>query len=42
MPKTLATATVDRLLQHAHVCRTTGKSMRLTQVLAGQGMSPLD
>ncbi|WP_257963049.1 ATP-binding protein, partial [Micrococcus luteus] len=26
MPKTLATATVDRLLHHAHVCQTTGGS----------------
>ena len=41
MPKTLATATVDRLLHHAHVCQTTGKSVRLTQALAGQGVSPL-
>jgi hypothetical protein len=24
MPKTFATATVDRLLQHAHVCYGTG------------------
>ena len=29
MPKTLATATVDRLLHHAHVCQTTGDSVRL-------------
>ena len=42
MPKTLATATVDRLLHHAHVCQTTGKSVRLTQALAGQGVSPLN
>ena len=41
MPKTLATATVDRLLHHAHICQTTGKSVRLTQALAGQGVSPL-
>ena len=41
MPKTLATATVDRLLHHAHVCQTTGESVRLTQALAGQGVSPL-
>jgi len=31
MPKTLATATVDRLLHHAHVCQTTGESVRLSQ-----------
>lgn len=28
MPKTLATATVDRLLHHAHVCVTDGQSFR--------------
>ena len=28
---------VDRLLHHAHVCQTTGESMRLPQALAGQG-----
>jgi len=36
MPKTLATATVD--LHHAHVCQTSGDSIRLTQVLAGKGV----
>ena len=36
MPKTLATATVDRLLHHAHVCQTSGDSVRLTQALTGQ------
>ena len=41
MPKTLATATVDRLLHHAHICQTTGDSVRLTQALAGKGVSPL-
>jgi DNA replication protein DnaC len=41
MPKTLATATVDRLLHHAHVCQTTGDSVRLSQALAGQGVMPL-
>jgi len=41
MPKTLATATVDRLLHHAHVCQTSGDSVRLTQALAGQGVTPL-
>lgn len=41
MPKILATATVDRLLHHAHVCQTSGESVRLTQALAGQGVSPL-
>lgn len=42
MPKTLATATVDRLLHHAHVCQTTGESVRLSQALAGNGVIPLD
>lgn len=41
MPKTLSTATVDRLLHHAHVCQTSGDSLRLTQAFAGQGVSPL-
>ena len=41
MPKTLATATVDRLLHHAHVCQTSGESARLSQALAGRGVSPL-
>ena len=40
MPKTLATATVDRLLHHAHVCQTSGDSIRLTQALAGKGVTP--
>jgi len=42
MPKTLATATVDRLLHHAHVCQTSGDSVRLSQALNGQGVSPLN
>jgi len=41
MPKTPATATVDRLLHHAQLCQTTGESVRLSQALAGQGVSPL-
>lgn len=41
MPKTLASATVDRLLHHAHVCQTSGDSVRLTQALAGRGVTPL-
>ena len=41
MPKTLATATVDRLLHHAHLCQTTGESIRLAQALAGAGVAPL-
>lgn len=42
MPKTLATATVDRLLHHAHVCQTSGDSVRLTQALAGKGVTRTD
>src|SRR5512144_3033602 len=41
MPKTLATATVDRLLHHAHLCQTSGESVRLAQALAGAGVAPL-
>jgi DNA replication protein DnaC len=41
MPKTLATATVDRLLHHAHLCQTSGDSVRLSQALAGKGVRPL-
>jgi len=41
MPKTLATATVDRLLHHAHVCLTGGDSVRLAQASAGVGVVPL-
>jgi hypothetical protein len=41
MPKTLATATVDRLLHHAHICLTDGDSFRLTQATAGKGVKPL-
>jgi DNA replication protein DnaC len=41
MPKTLATATVDRLLHHAHLCQTSGDSVRLTQALAGKGVTQM-
>jgi DNA replication protein DnaC len=41
MPKTLATATVDRLLHHAHLCQTNGDSIRLSQALTGQGVKTL-
>jgi hypothetical protein len=41
MPKSIATATVDRLLHHAHVLITEGQdSYRLTQATAGKGSSP--
>jgi len=41
MPKTLATATVDRLLHHAHLITTEGDSHRLQQALAGKGVKAL-
>ncbi|MBV6510282.1 MAG: IS21 family transposase IS1415 [Acidimicrobiales bacterium] len=41
MPKTIANATVDRLLHHAHVVLTDGDSIRLTQATAGKGVTPL-
>lgn len=41
MPKTLATATVDRLLHHAHLCVTQGESVRLSEATAGKGVVPL-
>jgi DNA replication protein DnaC len=41
MPKTLATATVDRLLHHAHLVTTQGDSHRLQQALAGKGVKTL-
>jgi DNA replication protein DnaC len=41
MPKALATATVDRLLHHAHVILTDGGSLRLAEALAGKGVVPL-
>jgi DNA replication protein DnaC len=40
MPKTLATATVDRLMHHAHIVVTQGDSYRLTQATSGQGVKP--
>jgi DNA replication protein DnaC len=41
MPKALATATVDRLMHHAHVVLTEGGSLRLAEALAGKGVVPL-
>lgn len=41
MPKTLATATVDRLMHHAHLCVTAGESVRLAQATSGQGVMAL-
>ncbi|MFD1078203.1 ATP-binding protein [Longispora fulva] len=42
MPKTLATATTDRLLHHAHLVPTKGDSHRLAEALAGKGVIPLN
>lgn len=42
MPKTLATATVDRLLHHAHLVLTKGDSHRLAEALTGKGVVPLN
>jgi DNA replication protein DnaC len=41
MPKTLATATVDRLLHHAHIVVTQGDSYRLTEATSGRGVKAL-
>jgi DNA replication protein DnaC len=41
MPKTIANATVDRLLHHAHVVLTAGDSIRLTHATIGKGVKPL-
>lgn len=41
MPKTIANATVDRLMHHAHLVLTTGDSIRLTQATTGKGVTPL-
>ena len=41
MPKTLATAAVDRLLHHAHLVVTEGSSYRLAEAMAGKGVLPL-
>jgi len=40
-PRGLATAAVDRLLDHAHVIVTEGQSHRLTEAVAGHGVRPL-
>ncbi len=41
MPKSLATAAVDRILHHAHVVITEGGSQRLADATAGKGVKPL-
>lgn len=40
MPKTIATATVDRFLHHAHRVETKGESYRLAQAASGKGVMP--
>jgi hypothetical protein len=30
-----------RLLHHAHICQTSGESVRLTQAMAGKGVNAL-
>ena len=40
MPKTLTTATVDRLLHHAHLCQTSYDSVRLSQAMTVKGVKP--
>jgi len=40
-PKGLATAAVDRLLHHAHVIITEGRSHRLAEALDGRGVTSL-
>ncbi|MCG2622700.1 ATP-binding protein [Arthrobacter sp. I2-34] len=42
MPKAIATATVDRLLHHAHLCQTRGESVRLMQAQTGKGTQPMN
>ncbi|MER6273578.1 ATP-binding protein [Streptomyces sp900105755] len=41
IPKTLATATVDRLLHHAHVVVTQGDTHRLAEATTGRGVVTL-
>ncbi|MFF3748520.1 ATP-binding protein [Streptomyces kronopolitis] len=42
MPKTLAGASTDRLMHHAHLVTTSGDSHRLAEALAGKGVVPLN
>jgi DNA replication protein DnaC len=41
MPRTIASALVDRLMHHAHVLVTTGDSVRLSDAADGKGVKPL-
>jgi len=40
MPKTIATAGIDRFMHHAHFVETKGDSHRLAEALAGRGVIP--
>ena len=40
MPKTLATAAVDRLLHNAHLVLTKDDSHRVAEALTGKGVIP--
>jgi DNA replication protein DnaC len=42
MPKTMATAAIDRLMHHAHLIVTTGESFRFTEAKNGGGVTPAD
>lgn len=41
-PKTLATATVNRLLHHAHLVLAKGDSHQLAEALTGKGVMALN
>jgi DNA replication protein DnaC len=41
MPKSMATAAVDRLMHHAHLIITEGESFRLAEAKNGGGVTPL-
>jgi DNA replication protein DnaC len=41
MPRTIASALVDRLMHHADVLVTTGDSVRLADAAGGKGVHPL-
>ena len=41
MPKTLATATIDRRLHHAHVVLSEGAFYHLAEATEGNGVVPL-
>ena len=42
MPRTIATALVDRLMHQAHVVITSGESVRLNHAASGTGVKPLN